>query len=217
VQWLGKEPVAAVTQFNADLVSFCGHKLHGPKGVGALYIRSPLKPDPLLFGGSHEHERRAGTENLAGIVGFVEAAARFVRDPVFPQDRLRCLTAALGAAAEAIDGVTLRGSRSTRLSNTVGFTVCGCDSLGLLAALDLEGICASSGSACSAGALRPSHVLLAMGVARAEAAGFVRFSLGRESSTEDVAHVAALLAPLVERVRGAGGEQPVRNSPEPSE
>ena len=88
VQWFGKEPFEDIHQFNADLVSICAHKIHGPKGAGALFVRSPLQPAPILLGGSHENERRAGTENLAGIIGFVEALERFVRTPVFARERL---------------------------------------------------------------------------------------------------------------------------------
>jgi cysteine desulfurase len=92
VQWFGKEPFASIHQFNADLVSVCAHKFHGPKGAGVLFIRSPLQPDPILFGGAHETERRAGTENLAAIIGFAEALERFVPTPVFPQAKLSPLT-----------------------------------------------------------------------------------------------------------------------------
>ena len=88
VQWFGKEPFESVHQFNADLVSICAHKIHGPKGAGALYVKSPLQPAPILLGGSHENERRAGTENLAGIIGLVEALERFVRTPVFDREKL---------------------------------------------------------------------------------------------------------------------------------
>ena len=88
VQWFGKEPLEDVHQFNADLVSICGHKIHGPKGAGALFIRSPLQPSPLLMGGSHENERRAGTENLAAIIGLVEAMERFIHSPVFAREAL---------------------------------------------------------------------------------------------------------------------------------
>ena len=88
VQWFGKEPFENIGQFNADLVSVCAHKFHGPKGAGLLYIKSPLHPDPIVFGGGHENERRAGTENLAGIVGLVEAMERFVPPPVFKCERL---------------------------------------------------------------------------------------------------------------------------------
>ena len=83
VQWFGKEPFESIHQFNADLVSICAHKIHGPKGAGALYVKSPLQPAPIMLGGSHENERRAGTENLAGIIGLVEALERFVHTPVF--------------------------------------------------------------------------------------------------------------------------------------
>src|SRR5947209_2478873 len=155
VQWFGKEPVGSIHQFNADLVSVCAHKFHGPKGAGALFIRSPLLPDPILFGGGHENERRAGTENLAGIVGLTEAIERFTQTPVFPKEKLQALTTQLLGLIESLSdrGATLRGSLEHRLSNTVSFTVRGCDSTALLAGLDLEGVCASSGSACSAGSL----------------------------------------------------------------
>lgn len=201
VQWFGKEAFSDIHQFNADLVSVCAHKFHGPKGAGALFIRSPLLPDPLLFGGGHENERRAGTENLAAVVGLAEALARFVPNPVFPAARLDLLTQAMLRALEPIREVRFRGSLSHRLANTVAFTVEGCDSFALLAALDLEGICASSGSACSAGSLNPSHVLTAMGVESQAANSLVRFSLGRESSLEEVTFVASTLPRLIQRIR----------------
>ena len=205
VQWFGKEPFANIHQFNADLVSICAHKFHGPKGAGALYIRSPLQPDPILFGGAHENERRAGTENLAAIAGFATALERFVPNPVFPAARLRQLTENLlpGLGSLEKEGVTFRGSRSQRLSNTVAFTVEGVDSMTLLAALDLEGICASSGSACSAGSLEPSHVLLALGLPREQASSLIRFSLGRENTEEEVAILQAVLPRIIRRAQHA--------------
>jgi cysteine desulfurase len=204
VQYFGKEPLDDIGQFQADLVSLCAHKFHGPKGIGALYIRSPFQPDPILFGGGHENERRAGTENLASIFGLVEAASRFLRNPVFPREPLRDWTASLRASLASVDGVVPRGHPEYRLTNTVSFTVAESDSIALLAVLDLEGICASSGSACSSGALSPSHVLLAMGVEPALANSFVRFSLGRETTVEEVARVAELAPSLFSRVRMAG-------------
>src|SRR5205807_8552686 len=125
VQWFGKEPFRDIHQFNADLVSVCAHKFHGPKGAGALFVKSPLHPDPILFGGSHENERRAGTENLAGIIGLTEALERFVRNPVFPIEKLVVLANRLKALLESLSaaGVTFRGSRAHALSNTVSFTV----------------------------------------------------------------------------------------------
>ena len=203
VQWFGKEPFAAIGQFNADLVSLCSHKIHGPKGAGALFIRSPLQPDPILFGGGHENERRGGTENVAAIVGLANVVHRFVREPVFPRATLSTLTGALADTARAIEGVSLRSPATGRLSNTVSFTVSGCDSVALLAGLDMEGICTSSGSACSAGSLEPSHVLIAVGVPASEANSFVRFSLGRESTSEEVKFVSSVLPRVINRIRGS--------------
>ncbi len=205
VQWFGKEPFTGIDQFNADLVSLCAHKFHGPKGAGALYIRSPLHPEPILFGGGHENERRAGTENLAGIIGLTEAVERFVANPVFGRETLGPLSARLLALVESLgsSGVTFRGSRSNRLANTIAFTVAGVDSMTLLAGLDLEGICASSGSACSAGSLEPSHVLLALGVGREESNALVRFSLGRESTAGDTELVAQVLPAVIARAQAA--------------
>jgi cysteine desulfurase len=201
VQWFGKQPFTDIHQFNADLVSLCAHKFHGPKGAGALFVRSPLHPDPILFGGGHENERRAGTENLAAIMGLVEAVERFVKTPVFPEARLHEL---LDPVIELIDslsslGVTLRSPRSNRLQNTVAFTVRGAESMSLLAGLDLEGICASSGSACSAGSLQPSHVMLALGVPKEEANSLIRLSLGRENTLEEVEHTLELLPKVILR------------------
>ena len=249
VQWFGKLPFADIHQFNADLVSVCAHKFHGPKGAGALYIRSPLQPDPILFGGGHENERRAGTENLPAIVGLTEALERFVREPVFPAERMAQWTGQLAAAVRVIPGVVLRGHPLTRpaatlspsdgeragvrgfphtggahsasgsaqtsgtgrmpvlpsrLPNTLAFTVDGSDSIALMAVLDMDGICASSGSACSAGSLEPSHVMLAMGASPAQANALVRFSLGRDTTEDEVATVCAALPKLLAQVRGLG-------------
>jgi cysteine desulfurase len=202
VQSFGKEPFAGIEQFKADLVSVCAHKFHGPKGAGALYLRSPLHPDPIIFGGGHENERRAGTENLPAIIGFAAATERFVETPVFPAS-LRPLTDRLIALADSLraQGVEFRGSRSARLANTMAFTVAGVDSITMLAALDLHGVCASSGSACSAGSLEPSHVMLALGVSPDAANALVRFSLGRESTVEEIAHVERILPEVIARAR----------------
>jgi len=211
VQWFGKEPFTNIHQFNADLVSLCAHKFHGPKGAGALFVRSPLHPDPILFGGGHENERRAGTENLAAIIGLTEAMERFVRTPVFPKDSLFALTNRLAALVERLEpqGAVRRSPRAARLANTFAFTVRGADSISLLGSLDLEGICASSGSACSAGSLEPSHVMLALGVPKAEANALVRFSLGRGSTQAEVEEVERVLPEIIARVQGAGRTGPV--------
>jgi len=200
VQWFGKEPVENAGQFNADLISACAHKFHGPKGAGLLYIRSPLLPNPVLLGGGHENERRAGTENLAGIVGLVEAMERFVKTPVFERSKLAPLAAKMIGMIEKIDGAVVMGSRKQRLANTVAFVVRGADSIALLAGLDLEGICASSGSACSAGSIEPSHVIVALG-RRTQANSLVRFSLGRDSTAEEVILVGQALPEIVRRAQ----------------
>ena len=202
VQWFGKEPFESIHQFNAGLVSICAHKIHGPKGAGALYVKSPLQPAPISLGGSQENERRAGTENLAGIIGFVEALERFVRTPVFDRQKLAPLTGRLLSLIERLPGVLFVGSHERRLANTVSFVVEGSDSLPLLAGLDLEGICASSGSACSAGSLEPSHVIAALGLDKRLAHSLVRFSLGRESTLAEVEFVESVLPEVIRRTRG---------------
>jgi cysteine desulfurase len=201
LQWFGKEPFTDIHQFNADLVSVCAHKLHGPKGAGALYVKSPLLPDPILFGGSHENERRAGTENLAAIIGLVEVIERFVREPVFSRSHISPLAKRLIQLVDKLEGVQLVGSRQHRLANTVAFVVEGSDSIALLAGLDMEGVCASSGSACSAGSLEPSHVISALGVAPDMANSLVRFSLGRDSTAKDVGAVEQILPQVIARTR----------------
>jgi cysteine desulfurase len=182
------------------MVSVCAHKIHGPKGAGALFIRSPLQPSPLLLGGSHENERRAGTENVAAIIGLVEAMERFIRPPIFASEGLAQLTARLLRLIDGLPEVQFVGSRKWRLVNTVSFVVPGSDSITLLAGLDLEGICASSGSACSAGSLEPSHVLRALGLEAGAANSLVRFSLGRHSTLADVEHVERVLPAVIRRV-----------------
>ena len=201
VQWFGKEPFENIQQFNADLVSICAHKIHGPKGAGALFVQSPLQPNPILIGGSHENERRAGTENLAGIVGLVEALEQFVRIPVFSKERLLPLTDRLIQLIDRLPDVQFVGSRKQRLANTVAFVVEGSDSIPLLAGLDLERICASSGSACSAGSVEPSHVTKALEGLRQPANSLIRFSLGRESTLQEVEHVETVLPEVICRAQ----------------
>jgi len=208
VQWFGKEPFENVAQFNADLVSVCAHKFHGPKGAGLLYIKSPLHPDPILFGGGHENERRAGTENLAGIVGLVAALEKFVKPPIFEKSKLKPLAVNLISAIEKIDGCEIVSPNRIAgnlappicLANTVSFVVRGADSIALLAGLDVEGICASSGSACSSGSIEPSHVILAIGK-KDLANSLVRFSLGRDSTAEEIDFVCDSLPEIIRRAQ----------------
>ena len=202
VQWFGKEPFESIGQFGADLVAVCGHKFHGPKGAGLLYIRSPLHPDPILFGGGHENERRAGTENLPAIIGLVEALEKMVRPPVFDRARLKPLTDKLISSVLQIEGCELVSPLNHSLTNTVAFTVRGSDGIALMAGLDMEGICASSGSACSAGSLEPSHVVMALGK-KNTANSLVRFSLGRASTAEEADFVCAMLPEIIRRAQRA--------------
>lgn len=200
VQWFGKEPFESIGQFSADLVSICAHKFHGPKGAGLLYIQSPLHPDPVSFGGGHENERRAGTENLAGIIGLVEAMDRFLSPPVFSRPVLEPLAQRLTNCITGIPGLEIVSRSKHRLANTVSFVAPGTDSIVLLGALDLEGICASGGAACSAGSLNPSHVILALQKPDS-ADSLVRFSLGRDSTLEEVDFVCEVLPRLVARAQ----------------
>jgi len=201
VQSFGKEPFESIQQFNADLVSICAHKFHGPKGAGALFVKSPLLPDPILFGGGHENERRAGTENLPTIIGFVEALERFVKVPVFDRKTIHPLAERLIKLLDDIPAVRFVGARKEHLINTVSFVVRNSDSIAMLAGLDMEGICASSGSACSAGSLEPSHVISALGIERELANSLVRFSLGRESSLAEVEYVETVLPKVIHRAQ----------------
>ena len=200
MQWFGKEPLDNIGQFNANLVSVCAHKFHGPKGAGLLYIKSPLHPDPVQFGGGHENERRAGTENLPAIIGLVAAMEKFVKPPVFDRTKIKPLTDKLTSTIETIPGCELVSPRTHSLANTVAFTVRGSDGIALMAGLDVEGICASSGSACSAGSLEPSHVILALGK-KETANSLVRFSLGRDSTLEEVDFVCSVLPEIIRRAQ----------------
>jgi len=202
VQWFGKEPFENLAQFNADLVSVCAHKFHGPKGAGLLYIKSPLHPDPILFGGGHENEHRAGTENLAGIIGLIASIENFMKPPVFEKSMLKPLADKLASAIEKIEGCEIVSPRENVLVNTVSFLVRGTDSIALLAGLDMEGICASSGSACSSGSIEPSHVIAAIG-RKILANSLVRFSLGRESTVEEVDFACSALPEIIRRAQRA--------------
>jgi len=201
VQWFGKELVSDIHAFNADLVSLCAHKFHGPKGAGVLFIRSPLLPVPLLLGGGHENERRAGTENLPSIAGLVAAFDSFVRAPVFNREAILPLRQKIEASVASIEGTTLLAKSAARLANTVSFVTERTDSFALLAALDVEGICASAGAACSAGSLEPSHVVAALGFSKDLAKSLVRLSLGRHNTLGEIDKVCSLLPGLVVRAQ----------------
>lgn len=200
VQWFGKETFGKIGQFNADLVSVCAHKFHGPKGSGLLYIKSPLHPDPIVFGGGHENERRAGTENLPAIAGLVASLEKFCSPSIFSRPKLNPLLKTLTDCVVNISGCEIVSPKELCLANTLAFTVSGSDGIALMAGLDMEGICASSGSACSAGSLEPSHVIAAIGKQNV-ANSLVRFSLGRDSTLEEVEFVCSVLPEVVRRAQ----------------
>ena len=201
VQSFGKQPVQ-VSDWGVDLLSIAAHKFYGPKGVGALYIRRGTKVDPLQFGGSHENDRRAGTENVAAIVGLAKAAELATATMGEEQCRLFGLCDRLAAGiAERIGGAHRNGHPTQRIGNTINFSFEGCEEEGLLLGLDLEGVAVSSGSACAVGSLEPSHVLKAMGLPHELARAAVRFSFGKNSTAEDAGYIIEALGRVVERLR----------------
>jgi cysteine desulfurase len=201
VQSFGKQAVN-VNDWGVDLLSIAAHKFYGPKGVGALYIRRGTKIDPLLFGGSHENERRAGTENVAAIVGMARAAELATATMGEEQSRLLGLTEKLGEEiARRIGGAHRNGHAKQRIGNTIDFSFEGCEEEGLLLGLDLEGVAVSSGSACAVGSLEPSHVLQAMGLSHELARAAVRFSFGKSNTAEDVTYILEVLPKVIERLR----------------
>ncbi len=201
VQWPGKMPFASLAECGADLISFCAHKILGPKGTGGLFIRSPFKPVPLIFGGGHEGEMRAGTENVAGCVGLSLALERCSSDLIFSSPRLLCLVSRVLQCLRAIPDLYIFSSAPVSLPNTISFAARGCDQLDLLALLDLGGFCASGGAACSSGALEPSHVILALGFPADLASGLIRFSLGRETTDDDISRLVSVLPRMIASLR----------------
>lgn len=201
VQSVGKVPVD-IGALQADLLTGSGHKIYGPKGTGFLYVRKGLKLAPLVWGGGQEKAYRPGTENVAGIVGLGLAAELAGQELHTEMPRLATLRNMLiKGLQENIPDTKLNGPQVGRVPTNVNLRFAGVEGEALLQALDLKGICASSGSACSAGAVNPSHVLLAMGLSRAEAKSSLRMTLGRDNTEEQVAYVLEQLPPLIERLR----------------
>jgi len=201
VQTVGHIPVN-VDKLKVDLLSISAHKLYGPKGVGALYIRKGTKLTSLMQGGEQEKRRRAGTENVPGIVGLGKAVELAGQEMDKEIERLAGLRDKLiKVLMEKIDHVHLNGHPTRRLPNNVNVSVDFVEGESMLLNLDLEGICASTGSACSSASLEPSHVLLALGLSPEQAHGSLRFTLGRENSEEDMKRVLKVLPGIVARLR----------------
>jgi cysteine desulfurase len=187
-----------------DAASFAAHKFYGPKGTGFLFLRSGLPIQPIMFGGAHENERRPGTENVAGIAGMAAAADWVLRDAKTEQQREAQLRDELWRRiANVFAEAQQNGDRAHRLDNTLNTSFIGTDSETMLMALDLEGICASSGSACMVGSVRASHVLLAMGLPMERASSAIRFSLGRWTTEEEIANAADVLERIAKRTKDA--------------
>ncbi len=202
VQSAGKLPIS-VDRLGVDLLSISAHKIYGPKGAGALYVRRGTPIEPLLFGGHHERDRRPGTENVPSIAGLGKAAelARMHLDE--DATRITGLRDRLETALlDSIPAARVNGRPSPRVCNTTNLTFPGAGGEALLIALDLEGIACSTGAACSSGAVEPSHVLTAIGLSDDEARSTLRFSLGRGTSGDEIEAAIETIPRVVERIRG---------------
>jgi cysteine desulfurase len=201
VQTVGKIPVN-VNELHCDLLSVAAHKFYGPKGVGALYIRAGTRLHALHHGGRHERNRRAGTENVAGIVGLGAAAEWAEKLMSHEEKQVRPLRDKLEMALfSKIECVRLNGHPMERLFNTLNMSIEGVEGEGLIIGLDLQGICVSSGSACSSGQTDVSHVLRAISLPVELAKGSVRMSLGRDNTAEDIDRTIEVLPEVAERLR----------------
>ncbi|MGI5901345.1 MAG: cysteine desulfurase NifS [Desulfitobacteriia bacterium] len=202
VQSLGKVPIDVVAM-NIDLLTISSHKIYGPKGVGALYVRNGVRINPLIFGGSQERKLRSGTENAPGIIGFglaCELAGQRMEQESNKLTRLR--DKLITGIMDSIENVKLNGPQGDkRLCNNVNVSISFVEGESLLLSLDMLGIAASSGSACTSGSLDPSHVLLAMGLDHETAHGSLRFTLGRQNTEEEIDFVLQELPKIVKRLR----------------
>jgi Cysteine sulfinate desulfinase/cysteine desulfurase and related enzymes len=187
-----------------DVASFAAHKFYGPKGTGFLCLRAGLPIQPIMFGGAHENQRRPGTENVAGIAGMAAAAEWILRDRETEQERRAQLRDQLWRSiVDVFPDAQQNGDPTHRLANTLNASFIGVDSETMLMALDLEGICASSGSACMVGSVRASHVLLAMGLPMERARSAIRLSLGKWTTAKEIADVGDALDRIAKRTKDA--------------
>jgi cysteine desulfurase len=201
VQAAGKIPIDT-QKLNVDLISISGHKLYAPKGMGALYARRGVRLVPLIHGGHHERNRRGGTENVAGIIAMGKAAEIAIRDMDAEIKHLKTLKDRLEKGmAERVPHIKINGHPDRRLPNTANISFEFVEGESLLLNLDMKGVAASSGSACTSGSLEPSHVLLAMGLSHEMSHGSVRFSLGKSNTVEEIDYLLEIMPPIVERMR----------------
>jgi cysteine desulfurase len=201
VQAAGKIPID-VNQIACDLLTISGHKIHAPQGIGALYVRKGTHLEAMLYGGTHERQRRAGTENVPGIIGLGIAAelARAAFDRGDDQ-KLAALRNHLESKLRQIESTGTNGEGAPRVPNTANISFDGIEGESLVIALDLNGIAVSTGAACSSGAIEASHVLTAMGLRPNQARGSIRFSLGKQTTVEDVDFALSLVPETVARLR----------------
>lgn len=184
-----------------DAASFAAHKFYGPKGIGFLFLRSGLSLQPVLFGGSHENQRRPGTENVPAIAGMAAAAEFVLANRQTEQDRqLKLRDELWNLISQNVPDAKLNGENAPRLANTLNVSLLGIDSEMALIALDLKGVCASSGSACMVGSVSASHVLLAMGLPVERARSAVRLSLGKPTTVEEITATGKIIGEIVDRV-----------------
>jgi cysteine desulfurase len=203
VQTLGKVPID-LDAMGIDALSFSGHKIYGPKGIAGLYIRRGTRMVSIQHGGEHERRRRAGTENVPGIVGLGKAVEIRARDMAMEAERVAALRDRMWEGIRArVPDVRLNGHPTERLPGTVNICYRNVESESIVLGLDLKGIATSAGSACTAGSVEPSHVLVAMGVPLEWAMGAVRSSLGRSTTAEDVDYVVASVEEVVAKIRRA--------------
>ncbi len=201
VQAVGHVPVD-VKEMNIDILSMSGHKIHGPKGVGLIYIRKGVKIRPLLLGGAQERKRRPSTENVPGIVAFAKAFEKSVTNMEEESKKIAILRDRLiDGILKEIPYTSLNGHRTNRLPNNVNITFNYIEGEMLLLSLDAVGIYASSGSACTSGSLDPSHVIMALGVKHEHAHGSLRLSLSKYTTQEEIDYTIEQLKPIVERIR----------------
>jgi cysteine desulfurase len=213
VQTAGKIPLR-LDELNADLVSFSGHKFYGPKGTAALYIRNGTPLLPILTGGLHEHGFRAGTENIAGIIGLTEAMVLAIGTLDAEGYRIQKLRDLLEHGIRSkVPGIRVNGASAVRVPNTLNISFDSVDGESIVLGLDLKGICVSTGSACSTSDPEPSHVLLAMGLSAEKAQGSVRFSLGRDTQEEDIDFTIQALVETVGRLRAISSVETKLESP----
>ncbi len=201
VQAAGSLPID-VTELGVDMLTVSGHKLYGPKGVGALYVKRGTRLTPILHGGGHERRLRSGTENVPGIVGLGVALELATRELSQTRSRLEALRDRLAAGVlDAIPEVRYLGHPTDRLPGNVAFTVRYIEGESMLLQLDAHGYMVSSGSACASGSLEPSHVILALGLGAEEAHGSLRLSLGRENTEEEADGFLEVFPPIVDKLR----------------